>query len=187
MVGVGAGLALIVLLVLQSFTGSGFFGTKTETVTSTVTSTERAFDSVNGSFAEHMTLVGSKNVSAIMSQYDRNAIVNWNGEAVGLAGTYIGAYNVSLLLNRFFETFVSGTGGGPFVIANVTRTIAVTAEGYATVNSTFSFSGQSTQWGPSSGTISAQDSYAYSAAAGIWLISRETWTFVSFALQYPAG
>ena len=180
MLGVGAGLTLVVLLVLQSVTTNGVFGTRTETVTDTVTTTQQIAD-VGGSFAEHILLLDSKNVSAIVNQYQGNASVTWTGQAVGLAGTYEGARNISELQTVFFETF-----GTTFAIANVTRAITTTSSDSVMVNSTFGFSGFG-RWGNDSGIISAQDHYSYSATNGAWLISRETWNFLTFVVEYPAG
>ena len=79
LIGAGAGLTLIVLLVLQSFTGSGLFGTKT--VTATVTSIQQPAAIVMGLFAEHVLLLEARNVSAIVGQYEGNATIAWTSEA----------------------------------------------------------------------------------------------------------
>jgi hypothetical protein len=55
------------------------------------------------------------------------------------------------------------------------------------VNSRFEFAGNSSIWGNYQGTVMAQDLYSFSAAQGIWLISREVWKFTSFNIQFPAG
>jgi len=199
LVGVGAGLTLVVLLVLQSATSTGAFGTKTtetETVTktSTVTATEKVVDQISASFANHMLLYVSRNVTAIVSQYEGNATLTWTGSATnfartynggaGLAGTYNGTGSITTLLESFFGKFSTGTGVN-FIIANVTRTIAVTANDSALVNSSFGFAGVPTINGDIIGTVSAQDSYAYSATSGAWLISRETWNFTTLSFEYP--
>ena len=59
LVGSGAGLTLVVLLVLQSSTGSGLFGTKT--VTSTVTMTTllptEDYGQVASAYANHLSVL----------------------------------------------------------------------------------------------------------------------------------
>lgn len=181
LIGVGAALAILVLLVLQSLTGSGLFGTRTETVTTTVTTTQQISD-VRGAFAEHMLSLGSRNVSALVSQYAGDANVTWTGQASGLAGTYIGKVTIGVLLGQFFEAYANS-----FTIANVTQAMAVTSSDSAAVNSTFGFTGWGERWGNTSGTVSAQDYYSYSTTNDAWLISQETWTFLSFNVQFPAG
>jgi hypothetical protein len=47
--------------------------------------------------------------------------------------------------------------------------------------------GESVAWGRYHGTVSAQDSFAYSAPAHAWLISRETWDYLSFNVQTGVG
>jgi len=181
LIGVGAALAILTLLVLQSVTTSGVFGTRTVTVTATVTTTQQIAD-VGGAFAEHMLSLGSRNVSALVSQYEGDANITWTGQASGLAGTYIGKGPIGVLLGQFFETYAN-----TFTIANVTQTIAVTPSNLAAVNSTFGFTGWGERWGNTSGAVSAQDYYTYSTTNGAWLISKETWTFLSFDVQFPAG
>src|ERR1700730_7397843 len=114
LIGAGAGLAIVVaLLVLQEVTFGGFG------VTSIVTTTQQATDVVGASFANHMLLIGSGNVSAIVNQYERNATVTWKGNANGRQGTYTNTRDLGNLLEDGF-----GTGANSFVIGNVTQLIA---------------------------------------------------------------
>jgi len=126
-----------------------------------------------------MLLLGSRNVSAIISQYEGNTTVIWTGQVSGLAGTYVGANSTSVLLGNLIGRASSLT------VANVTQAIVATSEDLATVNSTFDFHGRSTLYGNFSGSVSAQDLFVYSAANGGWLISQETWDFISFNYQPP--
>jgi hypothetical protein len=51
------------------------------------------------------------------------------------------------------------------------------------VNSTFVTVEQSIAEGKINATVSAHDFYAYSATARTWLISRESWDFLSFYIR----
>jgi len=116
-------------------------------------------------------------------QYERGASVVWTGQAPGLVGTYNGTADISLLFNASFF----GARSTALTIGNVTRTIQIASGGSAVVNSSFTFLGESTILGNFSGSVSAIDSYVYSAASGSWLVSQETWNFRSFNVQYPMG
>jgi hypothetical protein len=76
LVGVGAGLTLIILLVLQSFIGSGLLSARTVTSTTITTSlpTEE-YSQVSSAYANHLLMLGSRNVSALLSRYESNATV----------------------------------------------------------------------------------------------------------------
>jgi hypothetical protein len=128
-----------------------------------------------------MLQLGSRNVSAIVSQYEGNATVIWTGNTLGIGGTYIGTKNIGLALSAFLGAVSS------FIIGNETQTIATASDDSVVVNSSFSFAGESADFfGPFNGTVSAQDSYTHSAASGAWLISRETWDFLSFNVRNPS-
>jgi hypothetical protein len=191
LIGTGAGLTLIVLLVLQSFTGSGLFGTKT--VTSTVTSIQQSAAVVSGLFAEHILLLESRNVSAIVSQYAGNATIAWTSEAQcecnSVNGNYTGTANITRLMKQLLfgidpNGFSFGTKS--FMAENLTQSVAATSNTLVTVNSTFVMLEQSIAEGEINGTVSAQDFYVYSATGHTWLISRESWDFLSFDIQNPA-
>ena len=162
LVGAGAGIAVVALLVIQAAASTGAFGTRVETATLTTTetrsvnATQQAIDAVNASFADHGLQLSSGNVSAIVSQYERNATVSWTGQTYGFAGTYIGAGNIRLLLGSFLGKFSPETGASPFVIANATQTITAASDDSVAVNSTFDFSGQNAVYGNVSGAISAR-------------------------------
>jgi hypothetical protein len=191
LISTGAAFMVIVLLVLQSFAGSGLFGTKT--VTTTVISTQGATGLVSGLYAEHILLLDSRNVSAIVNQYEDNATIVWTSEAQcecnSLDGTYTGAANITLLMKQLlFGTDANGFSFGTksFVAENLTESVAVASNGSVTVDSTFGIMEQSIASGKINGTASAGDSYTYSTASGAWLISRETWDFLSYSVQNPA-
>jgi hypothetical protein len=191
LIGAGAGLALIVLLVLQSFIGGGLLGTKTVTVT--VTSIQQPAAIVSGLFAEHMLLLDSRNVSAVVGQYEGNGTITWTSEGQcecnSLNGNYTGTANITQLMNRLlFGINANGSGFGmqSFMAENLTQKLAAASTVSVMVNSTFAILEYSIAQGNINGTISAQDSYMYSATNHTWLISRESWNFLSYYIQNPA-
>ncbi len=128
-----------------------------------------------------MQLLASRNVSALVSQFDRRANVTWTGQTMGLTGIYIGAPNIRLLLNAFLGRATS------LNFANATQTIMAASNQSAIVNSSFRFTGQSQIYGNFTGTVRAQDLLVYSRAASAWQIAEEIWNFLSFDVQYPVG
>jgi len=158
--------------------------TTTATSTTTVSASLDAYDQVANSFADHMLFISSRNASAIVSQYEANATVTWSGKnnAGGLAGFYNGTKVIFILMNNSFIG-----RGSSFAIGNVTHSIVDVSDDSAMVNSSFALLGQSgvASMGNFNGTVSAQDFYVYSAANGGWLISQETWNFLSFNARGP--
>ena len=164
---------------------------KTVTLTTTAVPTQQAAEMVDAIFAEHMLSFSfasrnftSANVSAIVSQYEGNATVTWMGRGGDFCDTgfYPGSGNIFTLL----ESFVGQVGPG-LAIGNVTRTLTAEANGSVVVSSTFDFAAHSLTYGILNGTVSAEDSYAYSTMNGAWLISQETWDFIAFNTQlHPA-
>jgi hypothetical protein len=139
-------------------------------------------DVISNSFDDHILQLNSRNVSvsAILSQYEANATVIWiqhgpnNQTATGGAS---GATNIHGLLYAFFGVPRS------VILANVTRTISVTGNHFAMVNSSFDVAADSEVFGHFSSKVSALDSYAYSASTGTWLISQETWDFLNIGAE----
>jgi len=184
LIGVGAGLAIVLLLVLQSFIGSGILGTKTVTSTTTVTTVSTvpdAYEQVASAYANHLLLLDSRNVSALLSGYESNATVVWTGDAMGLQGNYTGIGNGSGEIGRVFE-YIPGSMIN-LTLSNENQTIGGVQGGYW-VNSTFDWAGYSSLAGPVGGSVAAQDSYVY--VGNTWLIARETWTFLSFSCEFPS-
>ena len=182
LVGVGAGLTLIVLLVLQSLIGTGLLSTRTVTVTSTTTTAlstiPDAYDQVGSAYANHRLLLDSDNISALVSEYERNATIEWTGAAGGLTGNFTGLGTIGIKLRSF-------TGQSDnFSLSNESQTMGAKGSDWV-VNSTFNFYGYSQAEGKINTTITAQDSYAHVGNA--WLISRETWNFTNYDLQYPVS
>jgi hypothetical protein len=133
---------------------------------------------VESSFANHMQWLSSRNLSAMDSQYASNATVTWTGQVAGLTGNYSGAGNIRILMGSFLGKFIS------ISIGNVTLGKVVVSGDLATVNSTFDLVGQSSVVGNVTATISAEDSFVYSASSGAWLISQEVWDFLSYTAEY---
>jgi WD40 repeat protein len=178
---VGALLVMTAIVIAPSRLGS--VTTSSAGRTSTTSTATSAVNLVNSSFAYHMRLLASRNTSAMVSQYARDASVLWMGQASGLTGIYNGTGNIDLLFNASFF----GPKSTELAIGNVTQKVLAASAWSAVVNSSFSFLGESSLQGNFSGSVSAMDSYVYSAASGNWLISQETWNFRSFNVQYPVG
>jgi hypothetical protein len=168
----------------------GVNSTPRETTTELSTSPS-VYTQVSDSFANHMLFLSERNATAIASQYSENATVTWFGaiSMYGLSGVY-NRTDIPILMR------VSFIGKGTsFAIGNVTRTILVVSADSATVNSTFEIFGRGLYIvaipGPVytafNGTVSAHDSYAYSAPNNSWQISNETWSFTSFNTNEPTA
>ena len=134
---------------------------------------------VRSSFDNHMQLVASRDVSALVVEYERNASVTWTGESAGFGGSYNGTTSIKYE----FKTTLGDWFAPAFSVSNETESVIATGGASAYVSSAFLFSGRSNVMGNFSGTVLAQDSYSYSSAGG-WLISRETWNFTRFNIQY---
>jgi len=159
----------------------------------TLTSTEAeippsaAVDAVNESFTQHFQLLESGSVSALAPQYTEEANVTWIGRAYCFSGAYIGRTQITETLNSFLNRTVPGLR-----IMNLTRTITPLPNGLVvTVDSTFGFStskittiGLSTYPGLN-GTVSARETYVYSSTTAAWLISNETWSFLTLDSSVP--
>ena len=137
---------------------------------------------VNSSFEDHLLSVGSRNVTALLSEYEHNATIDWTGEAAGLLNSPNGPAAITYQWKFFFSAMTQ------FVIGNETQTILPTWNGSVVmVDSTFDFAGYSNAHGEFSGTVHAQDSYASPTTGGPWLIAQETWDFIHYVVQYPIG
>jgi hypothetical protein len=115
LIGAGAGLMLVVLLILQSFIGSGLLSAKTVTsTTTTATSTiPNAYQQLAGVYADHLLLLEARNVTGLLGGYEGNSTIEWTGNMPGMAGTYNGSNEIHALLNDSF----------PGVMVNLTLSI----------------------------------------------------------------
>jgi hypothetical protein len=179
LVGAGAGLTLIVLLVLQSFIGSGLLSTRTVTSTATVMALPTEdYSQVASAYTNHLFTLNSMNMSALLGEYESNATIEWRGQLTGLAGNYTGSNNISRLLGVFPGRMVNLT------LTNQNQPIVVGVQlNYLVVSSTFDFYGFDSFDGNINGIITAQDSYT--SVSNTWLIARETWTWISFFCEFP--
>jgi hypothetical protein len=176
LVGAGAGLTLIVLLILQSFIGSGFLSARTVTSTTTTLSTPtEEFNQVASAYADHLLQLDSDNISGLVSGYERNATVEWTGLVAGLVGNYSGSGDIEILFGSSFGKTVN------FSVSNESQTVAPRGI-YCVVNSTFNFSGNNQIEGNINASIAAQDAYVH--VGNTWLIANETWNYLSFYDQF---
>ncbi len=161
--------------------------TATSTSTSTVT-VHAVTDQVAAIYASHLLSFGSRNASELAGQYEENASLLWIGRIEGLQGNYTGqdihtlyaywtAHSLVLYVTNESQPKmqVEATGGG-----NSAESV--------TVNSTFIFGGESTIVGAFNGTVAAETVYVRLGpgdSSASWLISQETWDFLSYWEQYP--
>ncbi len=156
-----------------------------------------AVDQVSGDYANHLLLFGSRNVSAIASQYEGNATVQFKGIDIGLIGNYTGTSSIRQLLSALLGPLSYNSSGqvnenpkGYFFIANesqpTTQVLTTGSRSSVTagvINSTFDFRG----WGPTvgnfNGTVSAQTYYVHGSGNASWLISKEAWNILRFWAQ----
>jgi hypothetical protein len=176
LIGAGAGLTLIVLLVLQSFIGSGLFSTRTVTVT--VTNSD-AYEQVSDAYANHLMAFNARNINALPDEYESNATVEWIGVNPGLNGNYSGAGDIKILWGSFIGKLAN------FSLSNEYQSLGeVNGSNAWMVNSTFNFDGYDAVLGNVNGTVVAQDLYAH--VDGAWLIAKEIWNFTRFNMP-PLG
>jgi hypothetical protein len=143
-------------------------------------------DQVGTIYADHLLLFGSKNVNAIVSEYETNAFIIYYGtQPAGLDGNYSGA-EIGVLYSYWAKH------SDYLFIANESQPSMNVhyAHGYVAanviVNSTFGFRGGSNTLGNFNGTVSAQTIFVPGGVNGTsWLISTETWHFLRFWEQYP--
>ena len=112
MIGIGAALALTILIVLQSFIGSGLFGARTVTVVTT--SDDYKFEQVSNAYANHLAQFTTRSIPAIVSGYESNATVEWTGltpgktgNSPGIAGNYSGSASITILTGEFIARLVN--------------------------------------------------------------------------------
>ncbi len=153
LVGVGAAITLIVLIALQSFLGSGLLSTRTVTSTTTAAASTipDAYQQVASQYTNHLLHLDSRNVSALLSDYESNATVEWRGAIIGQTGNYTGSSNIDILLRSTFAGKLDS-----LYLSNERQTIGPKG-GYWIVNSTFDFRGHNPIVGVTNGTIVAQD------------------------------
>jgi hypothetical protein len=176
LLGAGAAITLIVLLVLQSLIGSGLFTTRT--VTDFTTSD--AYEQVSDANAYRLMELNARNMSAVAAEYESNATVEWVGP-VDVAGNYSGSKDISIMLASFIGKFNSN-----FSPSNEYQSVGeVRGSNAWMVDSTFNIHGFDAAVGNVSGTVVAKDLYAHTNDT--WLIAREIWNFTRFDVPQLGG
>jgi hypothetical protein len=172
--GVGAALTLGVLIVLQSFIGSGLFSTRTVTVTATPPD---GYAQVAASYANHLLLLDARNVAAVTAGYEDNVTVRWIWQSYGCNGTYTGSTQLATLLGPMLNDQQY------FLVSNESQVITPLGRQWI-VQSEFNFAGNRTAshsvnppfGGSYYGRLVAQDNYVL--VGHTWLIASETWEFL---------
>lgn len=173
----GAALTLVILLVLQSLLGSGLLSTRTSTTTVTVLGGTESYNEVLSAYTGHLSALASRNVSALLDEYESNATVVFTGQSTGLNGNHTGTESLSRLFGLFPGDMVNLT------LSSQDSPVIGVEGGRVTAASTFNWNGFSTRDGFVSGEVVDQVSYA--GVNGTWRIIAETWNWLQFDCQYP--
>jgi hypothetical protein len=123
--------------------------------------------------------LSARNVSALVGGYLSNATVVFGGKAEGIQGSYKGADNLNVLFKSILGKYANYTTS--FVLGNQTYRMTASAD-TALVNSSFNFDERGGLIGSLNATVIAQTSYIHQGSS--WLISRESWNFTRFEMQY---
>jgi hypothetical protein len=137
------------------------------------------YDQVSASFSNHLQQLSARNVSALVGGYQSNATVVFEGNAPGFIGSYKGADNLNVLFRSILGKYANYTTS--FVLGNQTNRLTV-SDDTALVNSSFDFAERGGLLGSLNATVIAQTSYIHQGSS--WLISRESWNFTRFEMQY---
>jgi hypothetical protein len=146
---------------------------------------------VSNALLNHLLNIVSKNVSAVLGDYQSNATVEWKGETFGLPGNYTGTAR----LDSLYTEFLTSPNLVNFIISNVTinsigfgagagqGNAPVAENPLASLNYTLQMRGYSENIGNWSATINAGVRYSWTDHS--WLISGETWDYVAQHSQHP--
>ena len=126
---------------------------------------------VSSAFTAHLQKIASRNVSAVMTDYENNATVVFEGDTAGLSCNCTSLARIRYLFQSAFTGLLnlSVTENGPTYRLTGNKDV---------VNSTLLLSGYSTTIGRFNGTLSAEAVYDHASVG--WLISSETWNFRVF-------
>jgi hypothetical protein len=106
----------VVLLLVGALAGYLYGVNSTPTKTTTVFTTPDAYDQVASTYANHLLLFDSKNMSTTLtSGFEGNATIEWKRVTNGLTGNYDGSFNIQILLGTFLTTKVDN-----FLVSNET-------------------------------------------------------------------
>jgi hypothetical protein len=131
---------------------------------------------VKGAFTQHLSRFASENATLLLRDYSPNATLAWVGTTRGLGGTY----NTTAQIGQFYSTFFSKITN--VSVKNSTIAVQIVGSG-AVVNGTFNILGGGPQVQTISGEVTAR--VAYVDVNGVWMVSSETWEFLSLNLQRP--
>lgn len=188
LISAGAAVTLIILLVLQSSLGSGLLSFRT------VTMEPIGYAQVAGAYSSHLVNLDSRNITALVEGYERNATVEWtqsqsNGSnyRLGPIGNYTGWGEIQILLQNQFGRVTKN-----FSISDESQSISPDGSTWL-VDSAFHVNAYNPVLGNINATVVAQDWYTQVfkqpalgvSPAGSWLISREIWNYTSFIVQSP--
>jgi hypothetical protein len=121
----------------------------------------------------------SRDVTGLGNFYSTNAVVDWTGQASGLAGVYNGVGNVRIL-------YGSSIGKTTTLIANISNYKENDINpSNANVTLTLNMNGLSSVVGQLSITVAVSQQWNY--IGGSWQIVKETWNYVVFNEQYPVS
>ena len=121
----------------------------------------------------------SRNVVGLGNFYSSNAVVDWTGQASGLAGTYNGVSNIRIL-------YGSSIGKTSTLIANISNYKETDINpSNANVTLTLNMNGLSSVVGTLSITVAVTQQWNY--VGGSWTIVKETWNYLVFNEQYPVS
>jgi len=126
---------------------------------------------VSNAFTAHLQKIASRNVSAVMMDYENNATVVFEGNTAGVSCNCTSFPRIRYLFQSAF------TGLLNLSVTEISPTYRLTGI-KGVVNSTLMLLGYSKTIGRFNGTISAEA--VYDRAGVGWLISSETWNFRVF-------
>jgi type II secretory pathway pseudopilin PulG len=149
-------------------------------------STESA-NEIRSAYAAHFKNIESQNLTAVVRGYENNASIDFKGNVSSLAGHYAGLASILVLYQSVLSPNVFGTVN----LTNMSYDVNVLGGGKAIVNSTFTMHGNSTMFSTLRGGSPAPGTYTASVSSGVtyvrlgtaWLISAETWDFITFDLS----
>jgi len=174
---------LIVLLILQSFTGTGVIGVKTETTTVTATLSSQEVNIVSDSFASHLNDFESMNILAFVEEYEHNATIRWAGDLNPCCRMSPSPGGLQLALNQGLW-FGLGSSAQIVDVVGLNEVFSASADNYVVLNATFVLEGTSSLFGNFNSTVQAHELYAYSTwPQDAWLIGQESWNFLNFKCQ----
>jgi hypothetical protein len=134
---------------------------------------------VNSAITQWVADFNSRDVTGLGNYYSTNAVVDWTGDASGLAGTYNGVGNIRIL-------YGSSIGKTSTLIANISNlSVNSINPSNANVTLTLNMKGLSSVVGALTITVAVNQQWNY--ISGSWQIVKETWNYLVFNEQYPVS